>query len=194
MNVRATSLSSMSNTFTVRPKVSIRVARVLMISYFRTSDEAREVEPTVSNELSPFTQDEDQSADKREVEGSEVTLLLFSQGDALLAVEAQRVDSIIPWRAPAPLPMASAAVAGVVQDRGRVIAVRRLTVEGATPQRIIVCTTDEGLIGIPATTTRAIGPVVLRPSLVFGAPTDSSEGVLTVLDPAAIAAELIGGA
>jgi chemotaxis signal transduction protein len=147
----------------------------------------------LSDELTPFTTDDGTEADRNERAGEVVELLVFEQGHSLLGVEARAVDSVIPWRTPATLPLSAAVVLGVVQDRGRVVVVRKGT-EGADPRRIVICVTEEGLVGIPATTTRAVGTITVHPKLVFDEPIDTSAGVMTVLDPQALAKDMSGGA
>ncbi len=142
----------------------------------------------MSNELERFTAEDGDEARHVERAGEEVELLVFQQGEALLGIEARFVDSVIPWRTPATLPLAAPTVLGVVQDRGRVVVVRRAA-ERSEPRRIVICIMEEGLIGIPATTTRAVGTVTVR-RLTFAEPVDTSEGVMTLLDPRALAEDM----
>jgi chemotaxis signal transduction protein len=144
----------------------------------------------VTDELSAFVSGHTKDSAIAEREGRRVELLVFRQGDALLGIEARWVDSIIPFRAPALLPLAAATVAGVVQDRGRVVVVCKVQRPGPEPTRIIVCSTEHGLIGVPASATRAVGEVIAYPELTYGEPIETSDGVMTVLDPATIARDM----
>lgn len=115
-------------------------------------------------------------------------LLLFDHGGSLLGVPAQVVDAVIGWRAPARLPCATPGFAGVVQDRGRIVAVLEspLGASGAsptTPRRLIVCSTPRGFVGIPAETTRGVSTVELATDAAAFELVDSSEGPLTIVDP-----------
>jgi len=112
--------------------------------------------------------------------------LVFEHGGTLFGVDSVRVDAVIPWRAPMPVPGASPAVRGVVQDRGRIVTVlwdpeARPRAEESLPIRIVVCSTRRGLLGLPASATRAVGPV-------------SSEEALTWIDPDAVLSSVLGGA
>ncbi len=143
----------------------------------------------MSDELRPFTDEERDDRESQERAGEAVELLVFLQGDTLLGVEARHVDSVVPWRTPATLPLSAPSVLGVVQDRGRVVVVRK-GMEGADARRIVICITDEGLVGIPATTTRAVGTITVHPKLTFDEPIDTSEGVMTIVDPRGFAEEM----
>lgn len=125
-------------------------------------------------------------------------LLLFDFEGVLMAVPAGAVDAVIGWRTPARLPCATAGIAGVVQDRGRVVTVLEspLTISAppdrATPHRLIVCKTPKGFVGIPAEATRAVGTVYLAIEPISGEPVDSSEGPLTVVDPTHLVERCLG--
>jgi chemotaxis signal transduction protein len=147
----------------------------------------------VTDDLSAFVSEDTKDGPSPEHQGQAVELLVFLQGDTLLGIEARYVDSVIPFRAPALLPLAAPTVAGVVQDRGRVVVVRTAQERGPEPKRIIVCTTERGLIGIPASATRAVGEVIAYPAVAFGEPIDTDEGVMTLLDPKALADDMITG-
>jgi hypothetical protein len=117
-------------------------------------------------------------------------LLLFEFASALYAVPASRAVGVVPFRKPVPVPGVDPRVHGVIQDRGRIIMVlahpagRVGVVDSATtPTRVVICTTERGLIGLPALATRAVGRVELdaEPS-AFGVCT-SNHGAFTYLDP-----------
>ncbi len=122
--------------------------------------------------------------------GDEVGLLIVTQGPLSLGVEASRVESVVPWQAPSALPQTSAWVLGVIQDRGRLVAVRRPERDEKQITRIVLCTTSRGLIGIPATETRSIGVVRLQTTLRYGVPMDSDQGAITLLDPEELARQM----
>jgi chemotaxis signal transduction protein len=117
-------------------------------------------------------------------------LLVIEQGPRVLAIEAHAVDSVVPWSVPAPLPRTSQVVLGVVQDRGRLVAVRRPEGFVESAQRIVLCVTGRGLVGIPATNTRSVGMVRLRGPVRYGEEVESDQGTLTILDPEAVAEEM----
>ena len=118
----------------------------------------------MTDELSPFL-------DPRESMGEDVSdaevsfaadVLLFDYGGDLFAVPAQTVDSVVAWKAPAPVPGNDARVRGVVQDRGRIVVVMAHPTGQARPEapgepkRIVICETPRGHVGVPATTTAAV--------------------------------------
>lgn len=125
-------------------------------------------------------------------------LLLFDFDGVLMGVPASTVDAVIGWRTPSRLPCATVGIAGVVQDRGRVVTVLESPLatsappSGATPHRLIVCKTKKGFVGIPAEATRAVGTVYLAIEPISGEPIDSSEGPLTVVDPTYLVERCLG--
>ena len=149
-----------------------------------------------SDELHRFRTDgSEDDADESGVGGFSQSLLLFEYSDQLLGVSAEVVDAVIAWRQPARMPGSPPSLAGVVQDRGRIVAVLRSPLgDGASVdcQRILVVSTAYGYIGLPAQETREVRTVELADEPVSGGLIDSSEGPLTYLDPEAIAAELRG--
>lgn len=111
----------------------------------------------------------------------------------MLGVPAESVDAVIAWLAPARLPCATAGFAGVVQDRGRIVAVLESPLgagagESRAGRRLIVCGTPRGFVGIPAETTRGVSTVELARDASAGELVDSSEGPLTIVDPVALIA------
>jgi chemotaxis signal transduction protein len=146
----------------------------------------------MSDELSEFlgeTSDED-----REQAGAtpSVTcdLLVFEHGNDLFAVPASCVDSIVTWKAPAPLPGADPRVLGVIQDRGRIVMLvahpsgkHAEELPPVEPKRVIICTTPRGYVGMPATTTRAVGCIELSCTPTHSSVCDSELGPLIYLDP-----------
>jgi chemotaxis signal transduction protein len=143
------------------------------------------------DELEAFESDsaEAQATDEQ---GVEVTLVVIAQGALQLGVEAHCVESVVPWQTPAALPQVSPWVLGVIQDRGRLVAVRRPEQDTKQFTRVVLCTTSRGLIGLPATETRSIGNVRLRDALRHGVPLDSSVGTLTVFDAEVLASQMTG--
>lgn len=123
--------------------------------------------------------------------GVKRALLLFEFDEALLGVPAESVDAVIAWRKPAPLPCATSGFAGVVQDRGRIVAVLDSPVAGSArgpraARRLIVCVTPRGFVGLPADGTRGVAVVELAAAHSGDALVDSSEGPLVVVDPSAL--------
>ena len=126
------------------------------------------------------------------------SLLLFEHDGALLGVPAEAVDGVIAWRNPVRLPRASAGFAGVVQDRGRIVAVLESPLGGvkAEPRaarRLVVCATARGFLGLPADTTRGVTVVEFAIEPPPGEIVDSSEGPLTLVLPALLARASEGG-
>ena len=116
--------------------------------------------------------------------------LLFDVGDATFALEAQQVEEVIAWRSPLPLPRADARVMGIIQDRGRIVVVLAPPRgrEKETPHRMIICRTHRGYLGLPAGKTRCVASVKLYSELLPNTVMDTSEGVVTFLDSAALVA------
>ena len=123
-------------------------------------------------------------------------VLVFSYGQVLFAVPARVAETVIRWQDPMPLPGASAAFMGVVQNRGRIVTVMRHPA-GTSGQempaltRIIVCATPRGHLGLPASGTRGVievAGVALKPSAVF----DSTFGPVTFVAPDEIVHRLTG--
>jgi CheW-like domain len=116
-------------------------------------------------------------------------LLLFEYGRDRFAVEARRVESVVPWKPPSRIPGADGRVHGVIQDRGRIVVVMAHPA-GITPgpnppagKRIVVCSTARGHIGLPASSARAVGPFTLSVEPTPLSVHDSPLGAFTYLDP-----------
>lgn len=123
-------------------------------------------------------------------------LLVFEFEGARFGVAASDVDAVVAWVEPVPLPRAGGPIRGVVQDRGRVVPVLRHPSWGEPldqedPRRIIVCRTSSGLLGIPATTTRAIAATAILGELVPGV-IETDQGTLTFVAPEATAERIVG--
>jgi chemotaxis signal transduction protein len=140
-------------------------------------------------ELSAFEHDDGEVLEKRADE-SECELLVIEQGELVLGLLAEHVDSVVPWSSPAALPKASPWVLGIIQDRGRLVAVRRPQRPIGPAQRVVLCTTSKGLVGIPATGTRSIGTVRVFGAMAFGKPIHTDQGTLTVLDLEVVVEEM----
>jgi hypothetical protein len=116
-------------------------------------------------------------------------LLVFEFGRDRFAVEAQRVESVVPWKAPSRIPGTDTRVRGVIQDRGRIVVVMAHpsgSAPGPNPpegKRIVVCNTARGHIGLPATTARAVGNFTLGSEPTALSVHDSPLGAFTYLDP-----------
>jgi hypothetical protein len=124
-------------------------------------------------------------------------LLVFGLEGALFGVDASDVDAVVSWTEPVPLPRGGTAVLGVVQDRGRIVSVLRHP-SGAErsgddePRRIVICRTRSGLLGLPASSTRAIAPVAIFGEVIPGGVVDTGAGTLTYIVPDAIADRIAG--
>jgi purine-binding chemotaxis protein CheW len=124
-------------------------------------------------------------------------LLLFQLGGVTFGVGADDVERVVPWAEPAPIPQGDARVRGVVQDRGRIITVLRHPTgrsphQDVEPTRIVICMSRHGLVGLPAELTRDVVTVGLREGVVAGETTDSSVGVVTVIEPKSIVQSIVG--
>jgi chemotaxis signal transduction protein len=142
------------------------------------------------DELSEFRED-DGTLDASE-QGQDRTvvreLLLFEYGGYSFAVPAACVDSIIPWKVPAPVPGADPRVRGVIQDRGRIIVVMAHPTGQAEAgvsdgSRIIICMGPRGHVGLPATTTNAVGPIEMHAAPIPYSVHDGPHEPFTYLDP-----------
>lgn len=143
-----------------------------------------------ADELGPFRQPQAHSS-AESAETSLIDLLSFEVNDLLFAVRADRVARVIPWTEPALLPQGHPAVRGVVQDRGTIVAVLwhpllDQRVDGDA-KRIVVCSTEHGLLGLPATRTRAVARVPVARQPAPNSVIDNEEVALTFIEPRAIA-------
>ena len=141
------------------------------------------------DELGAFPRDDEETVHKRS-DSTEHELLVIEQGELVLGIPAQLVDSVVPWTSPAALPRTSPWVLGIIQDRGRLVAVRKAEKDMGAPQRIVLCATAKGLVGIPATSTRSIGSVRVLGAPRHGQPVDTDHGALTILDLDAVANQM----
>ncbi|HEX6274819.1 MAG TPA: chemotaxis protein CheW [Polyangiaceae bacterium] len=117
-----------------------------------------------------------------------IDILMFELADEAYAVPAAAVEGVVPWRDPAPVPGASSHVRGVIQDRGRIVAVLRhptgRNVEAnGEPRRMILCSTPEGLVGLPASVTRAVTQAEYSGEPKLHAVYASKEGAYTFVAP-----------
>jgi chemotaxis signal transduction protein len=116
-------------------------------------------------------------------------LLVFEFGRDRFAVDARRVESVVPWRAPSRIPGTDARVHGVIQDRGRIVVVMAHPA-GITPgpnppegKLIVVCNSARGHIGLPASSARAVGNFSLSTEPSKLSVHDSAFGAFTFVDP-----------
>jgi chemotaxis signal transduction protein len=117
----------------------------------------------MNGELDAFASDTVEARGPESADDGRVVIdvLMFELAGEAYAVPAATVEGVVPWRNPAPVPGASSHVRGVIQDRGRIVAVLRhptgRDVEPKEePRRMILCMTPEGLVGLPASVTRAV--------------------------------------
>ncbi len=139
------------------------------------------------DELSEFRSDEAE-AQAAGVLADLHDLLIFELGGDCFAVDAAKVASVVSYRVPAPVPSGAAALAGVVQDAGRIIAVMhhplgQVATEGEPPSRLVVCQSARGLIGFPAHVTHGI----IQSPVEGAGPLDTAFGAAALLEPDAIA-------
>jgi chemotaxis signal transduction protein len=144
----------------------------------------------MADELSEFRDDDgalgasDQGPNRTVVR----ELLLFEYGGYCFAVPAVCVDSVVPWKSPAPVPGADPRVRGVIQDRGRIIVVvAHPTGQAGAGEvdgsRIIICVSPRGHVGLPATTTNSVGAIELPAEPTPYSVHDGPFGPFTYLDP-----------
>lgn len=146
---------------------------------------------TMADDLSEFVDvDETRTTHAGERRDNSVRdVFLFEYEGDKYAVSASQVVGVIPWQNPVPLPRSDPRVWGVLQDRGRIVVL--LAHPRAEPQashtrkaaRIVVCSTDRGYVGLPATATLSVGPVQFPDEPHPLETVDSSAGALTYLDP-----------
>ena len=115
-------------------------------------------------------------------------LLVFEYGKERYAVAAEQVDAVVSWREPAPIPGAPAHIRGVIQDRGRIVVLLahpngQATRDTTEQRRVIICKTERGFLGLPATVTNSVASVQLREELTRTSLHDSAFGPFTFLDP-----------
>jgi hypothetical protein len=115
-------------------------------------------------------------------------LLTFEFAGDAYAVRAGTVDGVVQWKTPSPVPGAGPRVRGVVQDRGRIVTVLthpagRVTAPSTDPLRIIVCDTAAGLVGLPASATRAVFSAEFATDPVANGVYDLPSGACTFIDP-----------
>lgn len=146
----------------------------------------------MGDDLSAFHDESEEDTVAADDHGS-LELLVLAQGSLLLGVPATSVDSVVPWSEPTPIPESSARVLGVVQDRGRLVAVTRPLDPNAKMQRLVVCGSSLGLVGIPASSTRSVGSIVLRSEHSAGRPVMTDQGSITMLDVEALANDMVNG-
>lgn len=141
------------------------------------------------------------SEDEEEATGArfstERDLLVFAYAGDLYAVNAAQVEAVVPWETPAPLPRSAPELAGVAQDRGRIVTVvndprGRPGPLTSKPNRLIVCTTQHGHVGLPAERTLTVGRVATGEQDMDGGLVDSSQGPLFLIDVHALARALVG--
>ena len=144
----------------------------------------------MSDELEQFVDDAGSENDvQKENNGVLQDACLFKYGQQTYAVRASKVTGAIAWRNPMPLPRSDRRVRGVVQDRGQVVVLmahptgEAVSRDDTEVSRIIVCATERGYVGLPATLTLRVGQVRFAKEPKPGATVDSDAGALTYLDP-----------
>jgi chemotaxis signal transduction protein len=145
---------------------------------------------SMNGELDAFASDAVEARGQESTDEGRVTIdvLMFELAGEAYAVPAAAVEGVVPWRNPAPVPGASSHVRGVIQDRGRIVAVLRhptgRDVEARDePRRMILCSTPEGLVGLPASVTRAVTQAEYSGEPKLHAVYASKEGAYTFVAP-----------
>jgi hypothetical protein len=133
---------------------------------------------------------DEESSDAKQGTDWHIDSFLFRFGENTYALRAADVVGVIPWRTPVPLPRSDPRVGGVIQDRGRIVVLMaHPTGEPRTagefdPVRVIICPTECGYVGLPATATLLVGPVRYRSEPQPLETVDTDSGPVTFLDPA----------
>ena len=144
------------------------------------------------DELEQFLGSDETEAREKELRSTILRdLLLFEYAGDRYAIAAANIESVVPWKAPVPVPGADARVGGVIQDRGRIVVVmthptgRPDAKAQGEPRRVIICATPRGRVGLPASTTDAVAAVPLLSEPAAFSVHDSKIGPFTYLDPKA---------
>lgn len=131
------------------------------------------------------------------ITGEPIPVLVFSVDRAFYCVKAHDVDAVVAWRTTTPLPGASEAIHGVVQDKGRVVTVLHHPhaaselARGEQPLRVLVCPTPQGFVGLPATRTVGIESVDVVAGAENGSVVETSAGPATLLVVAEVARSIL---
>jgi len=146
----------------------------------------------MTDELDEFlsTDSDTESNLERARPGITLDLLVFEYANDAYAVAAVCVAGIVPWKTPARVPGVDPRVAGVIQDRGRIVVLMmhptgRHSPARADAKRIILCSTARGYVGLPASVTRTVGPVDLDCQPGPFSVHDCGGAPFTYLDPTA---------
>ena len=150
------------------------------------------------NELEPFIDSDGDDQDEHQSRATvECQLLIFDWRGTRFAAPAQRVENVVKWHPPAPLPRSTENIQGVVQDQGTVVTVLNHpsgtgAVEDSTESaRILICRTSRGHLGLPADVTVGVEHMELRCEPAHGSVVDTPSGVLTYIDPNEIVREML---
>src|SRR5262245_47013871 len=107
------------------------------------------------DELGAFGGAEDGSAEEaRGRVASEKAIVVFSLRGESYAIAARDVREIAPYREPTPMPDAPAALAGLAQYGGTIVAVLRDPLGRPAPAQppacVLLCPIGESVLGVPA--------------------------------------------
>jgi hypothetical protein len=124
-----------------------------------------------------------------------VSLAVFTFGERRFAVFSERVEEIINYRKPAPIPSAPKTLAGLLAHRQNMVPIVRSPLPDDEelkdiPTRILITSSDDDFIGIPAGKTDYIGPVRVATTPTHGELCVTNLGELNILEPAAMLAVL----
>ena len=127
----------------------------------------------------------------------ERAVLIFEFDNHTFAIDAAAIDAVVAWREPAPVPQGDAWLLGVLQERGRIVTVikhplGRTETCRFTPSRVIVCSTERGLLGLPTTVTKTVDTVAFEQEPIHANSVVSSIGVVTYVDVAELIKSLLG--
>ncbi len=146
-----------------------------------------------SDTLAAFADDTDAPCEQESQPSILLSTLILERQSRLYFLEADRVDSVLPATKTFPLPHTHQGIAGVFQNRGRVITVLRDVlasteqVEQPKARRLIVCETSQGLLAVPADRTLTVGSVTISAAPVHGQAVELEPGVATFICPEELA-------
>jgi chemotaxis signal transduction protein len=151
---------------------------------------------TVPDELEAFRGEPEHDVPRASTAKVERAVLVFEYDAHMFAVDAKAIDAVVAWRDPTPVPQGDEWLLGVLQERGRIVAVLRHPLGRAetsaqAPLRVIVCATKRGLLGLPTTATKAVDSIAFDEEPVHAMAVDSSAGVVTYVDVALLLQTLL---
>ncbi len=123
-------------------------------------------------------------------------MLLFRFAGEHYGVRAEKIETVLHWQEPVPLPEANTPLRGVLKEREQLIAVLaslggKRQGQGDKASRILVCPTEHGHVGLPADLTLGIEQAGALPA--SGARMRLGGTEVIYLDPEVLAQNVVGG-